>query len=271
MSPPDLLAHHVDGDGEPVLLLNGGMMSWPAWEPVSGVLRERFRLISCDLRGQLQSPGAAPLDLGANVDDLVALLDHLRFERVHVVGTSYGGEIGLHLAGERPGRVRSLVAINVSDVATPAVRDGAAEYPALLRAAEQKGLGPDEKRWLFDRLIRDVFSDEHREQAAAELEARRAVVGRLPDRWFHDLHSILAAVATLDLGGVAPRIACPTLLVVAAFDLVFPPERSEALAAAIPDATTVTHPTSGHALIAEDPAWLAERVLAFLLDQEGRA
>jgi hypothetical protein len=45
---------------------------------------------------------------------------------------------------------------------------------------------------------------------------------------------------------------------------VLPPERSYALAEAISGAELVEHPTSGHALVAEDPAWLAEVYLSFL-------
>jgi hypothetical protein len=43
-----------------------------------------------------------------------------------------------------------------------------------------------------------------------------------------------------------------------------PPERGRALAAAIPGARLAEHPTSGHALVAEEPEWLVERALTFL-------
>ena len=78
--------------GEPLLLLNGGMMSISAWDAV--VRRSAAALP----RRPLRLPRPAPLararrtrDLDGHVDDVVALLDALGIARVHVVGTSFGG------------------------------------------------------------------------------------------------------------------------------------------------------------------------------------
>ncbi|NNC73978.1 MAG: alpha/beta fold hydrolase, partial [Acidimicrobiia bacterium] len=119
-----LLAHRVEGEGRPLLLLNGGMMTYASWEPVATRLRGSRRLILCDLRGQLLSPGPVPPDLADNVRDLTALLDHLGIESADVMGTSYGGEIGLLMAAMVPERVDSLVAVTVSDYATEAIWQG---------------------------------------------------------------------------------------------------------------------------------------------------
>jgi pimeloyl-ACP methyl ester carboxylesterase len=259
----DLLAHRVVGDGEPLLLLNGGMMTYASWEPLSARLGERHRLILCDLRGQLLSPGRAPVDLGANVEDLTALLDHLGIESTHVLGTSYGGEVALLLAALRPERVRSLAAVAVSDYATEAMEQGIKDLRLLLADI----LAGGDKGRLHDRLVEEVYSESFRERYREELAARRDQIAALPDIWFEDLVSILAAVETLDLRPDLAAIRCPTLVVVAAADRSIPPERSLALAAAIRGAETRIHKTSGHALVAEDPAWLADVYLDFVKRQ----
>ncbi|MRR12138.1 alpha/beta hydrolase, partial [bacterium] len=51
MSGPGVLAHRVDGRGDPLLLLNGGMMSLSAWEELARPLAERYRVVRCDFRG----------------------------------------------------------------------------------------------------------------------------------------------------------------------------------------------------------------------------
>ena len=44
----DVLAHTVSGEGPPLLLLNGGLMSYPAWEPLVAPLAAACRLVRCD-------------------------------------------------------------------------------------------------------------------------------------------------------------------------------------------------------------------------------
>jgi pimeloyl-ACP methyl ester carboxylesterase len=260
MTTNGLLAHRVEGEGPPLLLLNGGMMTYAAWEPLAATLREHHRLVLCDLRGQLLSPGRAPLDLAANVADLTALLDHLEIPSAHVLGTSYGGEIGLLLAALRPARVRALIAVTVSDHATAAIKRGVGELRALLA----EGAEPAARRRFHERLVEEVYSAPFKERFGAELAARGAQVAALPAAWFIDLDGLLAATEILDLRPHLGAIRCPTLIVVAGADRVMPPARSLALAAAIRGAEVRTHETSGHALVAEDPAWLARVALDFL-------
>lgn len=265
MSSNELLTHRVDGEGEPLLLLNGGMMTWAAWGPVAASLRERFRLVLFDLRGQLLSPGRAPARIEDNVDDVVALLDALEIEKAHLLGTSYGGEIALHLAAREPERVRSLVAAAVSDVATEPLSTGAERVGALLDGE----LSEEDRERLWEILVADIYSREFRRIHGEALEERRAALLRLDERWFRDLGPILESVAGLDVRSAASRIRCPTLIVVADRDRVIPPERSLALAGSIPGAEVRRHPTSGHALVVEDPDWLTEVSLEFLLRHSG--
>jgi pimeloyl-ACP methyl ester carboxylesterase len=115
--------------------------------------------------------------------------------------------------------------------------------------------------------VEEVYSDSFKEKYRDELAARRVQIAALPDLWFEDLVSILAAVETLDLRPYLTAIRCPTLVVIAADDRSIPPERSVALAGAIHGAETRVHETSGHALVAEDPAWLADVYVDFVKRQ----
>ena len=265
MTTDDLLTHAVEGEGEPLLVLNGGMMTWAAWGPVTETLAADHRLILCDLRGQLLSPGSAPPELADNVADLTALLDHLEIESAHVLGTSYGGEIGLFLAALEPERVRSLVAVTVADYATDTIWRGAEELRVLVADA----LAGGDKGRLHERVVEEVYSPAFRERFAEELAARRAQVAELPDVWFEGLETILGAMEKLDLRPHLAKIHCPTLVVIAGQDTVIPPQRSLDLAAGIDSAEIKIHETSGHALVAEDPAWLTAVCSDFLRRHAG--
>jgi pimeloyl-ACP methyl ester carboxylesterase len=255
-----LLAHAVEGDGEPLLLLNGGMMSYASWQPVSSILSRHYQLILCDLRGQLLSPGPVPEDLADNVADLEALLDHLGVESAHVMGTSYGGEVGLLMAAKAPARVRSLIGVTVSDYATDAIWQGSEDLRILVHESRRGG----DKGRIHDRIVSEVYSSRYRAEHAEELAMRREQVSLLPEHWFEGVEGILVAIERLDLRPHVGEINCPTLIVIASDDRSIPPERSQALAASIRGAETRIHETSGHALVAEDPQWLAGVSLDFL-------
>ncbi len=259
MGDATILAHRLDGEGETVLLLNGGMMSIASWEPVAQRLQGRYRLLRCDFRGQLLVPGAAHPELDGNVDDLVALLDALALERVHVLGASFGAEVGLLLAALHPERVCSLVAVTATDYATEPLLRGTER---LRRVVEDIRRGGDRGRF-HDALVAEVYSADYLRSHREELEARRDQMAALPEVWFEGLEGILACTETLDLRPYLVRIRCPALVIIAGDDGVMPVERSRSLAAAI-GAEVAELAGSGHALVAEEPEWLVERCLAFL-------
>lgn len=257
-----ILAHAVGGEGPPLLLLNGGMMSYLAWEPLVAPLRERFQIVGCDFRGQLKSPGAAPADLAVHAGDVVRLLDHLELPTVHVVGTSFGGAVGVMLAALFPQRVRSFTAVTIADHATEAMDRETRHMAGIVQAILEGG----DRRPFLQRLEERVFSLGYRRRQAEELAARRQALEKMPEAWFRGLVGILSAIEGFDLRPHLPQITCPTRVVLTDADDVMPPEHCHALAAALPQATVTTHPTAGHALVAEEPEWLRGVVQEFLAE-----
>lgn len=257
------LGHRLDGErGEVVLTLNGGMMTYGSWAPVSDHLGDEYRLLGCDFRGQLRSPGAAHPNIADNVGDVVALLDALGLEKVHVLGTSFGAEVGLVLAAEHPQRVRSLAAVTAVDRTPP----GMAENSHRLQVLARRTAEGEASQALHDALVEDIYSASYRAAHRATLAERGAHTAALPKAWYEGLTGILTAVADFDLTPYLQRIVCPTLVVHAAQDRVMPLARVRALADGIRNAEWRRHPTSGHALVVEDPAWLGRLYGRFLAD-----
>jgi pimeloyl-ACP methyl ester carboxylesterase len=251
------------GEGSPVVLLNGGMMSIAAWEPVAAPLRRGHRVLGFDFRGQLLSPGTPPPDLAGHARDLVELLDLVGWESAHLVGASFGAEVAVEVAAAYPRRVRSLVAITAMDRVTPEVRRDSDAMRAILAEVRAGGdRGP-----FYDKLIEDVYSEAYLRREAAAFAARRPQVEQLPAAWYEGVDRLLAALEAFDVSAPARSVRCPALVVIAAADRVMPPERSRALARLL-RAGVAEHPRSGHGLVAEDPEWLAEVVTGFLAAQE---
>lgn len=246
------LAHRREGHGAPVVFANGGMMSFGAWEPVAAPLRPEWATLLFDFRGQLLSPGEPPPDLAGHADDLAALLDAVGWESAHLVGTSFGALVAVTFAARHPERARSLLLATAMDRATP----GFAREVAGLRAALAAIADGAPREPFWDLLVAGVYSDGYRAAEAEALAARRRQVGALPAAWFAGLDRLLAAVEGFDLGASLPSVRCPATVALAAGDRVMDAARGRALAAAL-GAEVAVHPTAGHALINEDPLWLA--------------
>jgi 3-oxoadipate enol-lactonase len=255
-----LLGHRVDGTGAPVLLLNGGLMSYPAWGEVAEALARSHRVVRCDFRGQLLSPGEPPASLDGHAADVVTLLDHFGMNAVHVVGTSFGALVGVALAAERPERVRSLALVTATDHLDAALSE---EARALRQACQVAASGGDGGA-VLDVLAPLTFSAAWREANASALAQRRQQIAALPGAWFQALERLLAVLEGLDLRSRLGRVRCPALVVAAAEDATFPLERSLALAAGLPDATLEVVAGSGHALVVERPTRLVEILRTFL-------
>ena len=259
-----ILTHRVDGSGDPILLLNGGMMTLANWNPIAQPLSATGRVIRCDFRGQWLSPGP-PLRgrLSEHVDDVVALLDELQVERAHVIGTSFGGEVATLLAATKPARVRSLVVATAADRGTRGFEDG---ILALRRACDLAISGED-RFAMFDLLMAETYSQDYLDANRDRLAGRRNQVAAMPDTWFAGTASILDALVGLDLRPHLPHISCPTLVVIAEHDCIMPLERSRGLVSGIPGAVEILVPGSGHAVVVEKPEEFVRICQAFLENQ----
>ncbi|HUO87252.1 MAG TPA: alpha/beta fold hydrolase, partial [Thermoanaerobaculia bacterium] len=154
------------------------------------------------------------------------------------------------------------VAVTVSDHATAAMGEAAR---ALAAVVAEVLAGGDRGRF-HDALVADVYSAAWNEANRDLLAERRRQIAATPPAWFAALGDLLAAIADFDLRPELPAIRCPTLVVVAGDDRVIPPALGWAVAAAVPGAFCIEHPTSGHALVAEQPDWLVARTLTFLAE-----
>lgn len=225
-----ILSHRIDGDGEPLLLLNGGLMSIPSWDPIVSELASDYEVIRCDFRGQLLSPGEPNRSMGDHADDLARLLEEIGIDDVHVVGASFGGEVGLIFAARHPSRVRSLVVVTAADMITDEMYEDSNRLIELAEAAARGGDGGA----VFRAIAENTFSDGWlATQPPDFLERRAAQVAQLPAQFFEGLVGLMHALKSLDLSEDLPRIEAPTLIVGAEMDRVFPVEHSHALASSI--------------------------------------
>ncbi len=87
------------GERDTVVLLNGLAMHTRAWYGFLDELRPEFDVVLYDYLGQGESSCPdEPYRIPDFCHHLAGILDHLAIERVHVMGISYGGFVGLDFA-----------------------------------------------------------------------------------------------------------------------------------------------------------------------------
>jgi pimeloyl-ACP methyl ester carboxylesterase len=254
------LFHQSDGNGEPLLLLNGIAMSAVSWDVVARPLAKEYRVIRCDFRGQLMSPAPPPDNVAEHADDVAALLDDLGIDSAHIVGTSFGGVIGTLLASRHPDRVRSLITIASADGFDEVMADEVARWRA---ACVQSLEGPD-RGHLSDVLEPVAYSPQWVEAHGAERAQRRAQISALPDQWFKGLIALLDSAHSLRLRDELGGVRCPTLVIAAELDAFVPLHRARGLAEAISGASFDVIEGAGHAVVIEQPKRVVELCLQFL-------
>lgn len=83
-------------------------------------LDKDFQVLSVDLPDHGLSSWSSDFSFADYAEQIVALLDHLGLEQVHLLGHSLGGKVAMYLALHHPSRVTSLLVADIAPVAYPA-------------------------------------------------------------------------------------------------------------------------------------------------------
>jgi len=109
------LYYEIMGDGEPLLLLHGGLGGSEHFAKIVPLLSKSFEVITVDRRGHGRSTdNGEPYSYAGMAEEVKAFLDHLELGSVRMLGFSDGGVVGFHLASTYPERVEKLVAVGAN-------------------------------------------------------------------------------------------------------------------------------------------------------------
>ena len=143
------------GQGPPVLAVHGLGGTKGSFLPTLAALADRFRVMAMDLPGfgDSDKPVGAAYDSGYFARAVVALLDALELETVHVVGNSLGGRVALELGFLEPERVRRLALLAPS----LAWRRGRPWAPLLRLIRPELGLFQIAPRPVVEAIVRRLI------------------------------------------------------------------------------------------------------------------
>jgi pimeloyl-ACP methyl ester carboxylesterase len=261
------------GARAPVLFCDGIGCDGYVWRYLRDALDDRFGLHP-HYRGHGRT--APPRDPGRVTiedlaDDVACVLDDALVERAVLIGHSMGVQVALETYRRHADRVAGLVLVC-----------GAPSHPlkTFRASAMLDELLPTIQKWIqrmpggvLNRVTRTLLPTRLAYEIASRLEIRRELVepadfmpylegmARIDARLFV---AMLSAAGQHSAEDLLPSIAVPVLVVAGGRDGFTPPDRSRAMAEAIPGADLLEIPNGSHTAPIERPHVVDEAVRAFL-------
>jgi pimeloyl-ACP methyl ester carboxylesterase len=229
--------HSVEGDGDPVVLLHGGLSDSTAWGSQTPALTENHKVFLVDRRGHGKTPDT---DAQFSYEDMAAeTIDFVEQEvggPAALVGWSDGAIVGLFVAMSRPDLVPRQVLVG-----------GSFHYHGLV-----PGFDPGD--------------DPYAEGVAVFKEMYEAVAAD-PSHWpvfYAKTMKLWREQPALTVDDLA-KIAVPTL-VLAGDDEAVRLEHTAAMYEALPEAELAIVPGTSHVLMLEKPDLVNRLILDFLAE-----
>ena len=238
------------GSGAPVVFVHAATGSSKVWEYQRPEFVKRgYRVITYDRRGYgrsvTDSSGPQP---GTGADDLNALMDYLKIDRFHLVGTAAGGFVAWDYALSFPKRLRSLVVANsIGGVQDPEYQ----EAMQRLRTPDFLAMSPDMRELGPAYRVSNPSGAERWK----ELErTARPTSAQPPAQTFRNRVTFT----------LLETISVPTLLMTGDADMYAPPPIMRMFAARVKGSQSFVIPEAGHSGYWEQPEIFNRTVLDFI-------
>ena len=244
--------------GKTIAFMHGLLWGTELFAPQIAALRDRYRCIAWDHRGQGRSGPehrhTIPMELVWQ--DAVALLGHLGVTRSHICGLSMGGFVGMRIASRQPALVDKLVLIETS--AGPEPLETVGRYRLLSKVYRALGPRPIAGRVAPIMMGASIIANKTRKD---EVASYVKIMTRRRDVW-------KAVNGVIDRAGIADwelaEIRAPTLVLVGDEDVATPLAKAEAIVSRIAGSKLVVIPRAGHSSTVEEPTEVTKHIEEFL-------
>ncbi|MEU1984795.1 3-oxoadipate enol-lactonase [Nocardia sp. NPDC019395] len=207
VSAVELSYRSTGPDTAPTVVLLGSLGSdLSMWDPQVAALTTEYEVVAVDLRGHGRSPaGAGDCTVADLAGDVLALLDRLGRDRVHLVGLSLGGAVAQWIAAHTPARVRTLTLLcTAAKFGTP--------QSWLDRATAVRAEGTSS---IADAVVGRWFTPGLADRDSGLVTRSRAMVAATSDDGYA---ACCVALAHFDGRPDLARITAPTLVIAGAQD-----------------------------------------------------
>jgi pimeloyl-ACP methyl ester carboxylesterase len=253
------LHYEEHGTGpETIVFAHGLLFSGRMYDHQVNALKDRYRCITYDMRGQGQSEVTRDgYEIDSMYEDALALIESLGAAPCHLVGLSTGGFVSMRVAARSPELVKSVTLVETSADTEPGGKRF--QYTMLSVVGRWLGLGVVIGRVMPIMFGSTFLNDADREALRAEWRGHIVANDRIGTS--RALRGIVSRESVYD---ELDKITAPSLIIVGDEDVVYPPEVAERMHARIPDSRLVIVPNAGHTSTVEEPEVVTAALEGFL-------
>lgn len=247
------------GKGEPIIFLNGIMMSTSSWAPfIKGNVFEGLRVILIDLIDQGKSDRAdEQYTQDFHVEILRELIEKLDLGKVHLMGISYGGEVAMKFALKYQDKLKSLILSNTTSYTNQNMKD--------IEAAWDNAAKTYDGKIFFRTIMPFIYSSKFYEENKEWLREReKAFLMALKNEWYESFRRTVKSASDLNITEELHKIELPALIIGSEFDAITPTAYQEEIHKRIKNSKIFVIKDSGHASMYEKPYEFASIMVGFL-------
>lgn len=252
--------YEVRGEGKPILVLNGLMMSTLSWEPFMNTLTERNQVILYDMLDQGKSSRMVGEEYthDIQVDLTYELINFLGYEKVNLCGLSYGAEVALEFSARHPEKVDRLVVLNGTASTTPWIK--------AMGDSWNKTAKDGDGEHYFRVSYPGIFSPHFYNDNLEFMEKREKVLIPVFDnKEFRErMIRLTNSSVSYNVRDILGNITAPTLIVAGEEDFLLPLYESKYLNHNIKDSQLVILYETGHTTVYERPHLIMSLTLGFI-------
>ena len=239
--------YEVHGEGAPLVILNGIMMSTVSWSLFLPELIKDNQVILLDFFDQGQSDKmehSYKQDL--QVEVVKAVVDELKIENINLLGISYGGEVALQFTLKYGDFVHKLLLFNTTAWTNPWLDDIGVGWKQVAKTNDGEAF--------YNVTIPIVYSPSFYTQHAKGMSARKEFLKDVFNSSFlAAMIRLIESAEGYDIRDQLSHIKAKTLIVGSDFDFITPAPDQHEIHKAIPHSTYFQIKNCGHASMYEKP------------------
>lgn len=237
--------YEVHGEGDPLVILNGIMMSHASWQAFIPELSKDNKVVLLDFLDQGKSDKMEEsYKQDVQVEVVKAVIDELKLDKINLFGISYGGEVALQFALKYENLLNKLILFNTTSYTNPWLEDIGRGW---INAAEDNN-----KEAFYNVTIPIIYSPNFYTKNIDWMNRRKELLYKVFNEDFLTaMVRLIESAEGYDVRSDIHKIKVNTIVVSSEYDFITPANEQEYIKDRIENSSYIMIKDSGHASMYE--------------------
>lgn len=254
--------YEVHGEGEPIILLNGIMMSTKSWQPLLKGLHE-YQVILIDLFDQGQTDNLESYSISDQGNLVIHIMNELNLKQIHLVGISYGGEVALDVSIKTQTSIQTLHIFHSACYTDEHLFQLGTKWLHLTKTLQGQKF--------YEETIPNIYGSTFKQEHYEWMQSREILLKPIfqDEQFLNRMHRLTQSSQHFDCRDQLSNISLPTIIVSGSEDTLIPLRYQNEINQYIKHASHIIVEHVGHAMMYEKPEIFLTIILGFI--QSNRA